>query len=220
MGQLLETSGPVIDLECTGVGTVVVTATITGPGSCVLTETISLPCTALCGNGIVEPGEQCDPPDGITCNSQCQFAPPSVCGNGIIETGETCDSPATQFCRNCQVTSCYQCVVSLLPGRQDICTTLPGVQETQCQTLEACMFSNLNVCDVLTRPPIGCFCSDSACSAGVDGRCGRELEAVAGTTDPAQILAAANSSMVIQLSLSLQSEEACQCPCAMLPPFP
>ena len=27
----------------------------------------------ICGNGIIEQGEQCDPPDGETCNSRCQI---------------------------------------------------------------------------------------------------------------------------------------------------
>ncbi len=27
----------------------------------------------VCGNGVIEEGEQCDPPDGMTCDDQCQF---------------------------------------------------------------------------------------------------------------------------------------------------
>lgn len=31
--------------------------------------------TAECGNGVVEPGESCDPPDGETCDDDCQRIP-------------------------------------------------------------------------------------------------------------------------------------------------
>jgi len=52
--------------------------------------------TAICGNGIVEAGEQCDdgnliPGDG--CNPNCTF-PGTVnenCGNGLLDAGEECD---------------------------------------------------------------------------------------------------------------------------------
>ncbi len=27
----------------------------------------------VCGNGVVESGEQCDPPDGVSCNAYCQY---------------------------------------------------------------------------------------------------------------------------------------------------
>ena len=47
---------------------------------------------AVCGNGVVEAGEQCDdgnivPGDG--CNAACQTEP--RCGNGVVEAGEQCD---------------------------------------------------------------------------------------------------------------------------------
>jgi len=55
-----------------------------------------LDCTiSICGNGFVEPGEQCD--DGNTlscspypgCNADCSLV--QACGNGIKECGEQCD---------------------------------------------------------------------------------------------------------------------------------
>ncbi|MBI5728273.1 MAG: DUF4215 domain-containing protein, partial [Candidatus Magasanikbacteria bacterium] len=51
--------------------------------------------SSLCGNRILDLGEQCD--DGNTrsgdgCSSLChREAPPTVCGNGILEAGELCD---------------------------------------------------------------------------------------------------------------------------------
>ncbi len=49
-----------------------------------------------CGNGMIEPPEQCD--DGNTqngdgCNANCQIEP--ACGNGQVEAGEQCDDGNT-----------------------------------------------------------------------------------------------------------------------------
>ncbi len=56
---------------------------------------------SICGNGIVDPGEECDNPDdtgaysttiaGRQCTPQCTWAP--YCGDGILQTqfGEQCD---------------------------------------------------------------------------------------------------------------------------------
>jgi len=41
---------------------------------------------AVCGNGIVEPGEDCDD-ETDACGDDCLF----VCGNGVVDAGETCD---------------------------------------------------------------------------------------------------------------------------------
>ena len=73
------------------------------------------PPAGVCGNGIIEPGEQCDgavwgPIDAcadfdtftggtLSCDATCRFntssctpPPAGVCGNGIIEPGESCDT--------------------------------------------------------------------------------------------------------------------------------
>jgi hypothetical protein len=51
----------------------------------------------VCGNSVVEKGEQCDPPNGTTCSTACQGIP-IVCGNGIVQPGETCDPPNGTTC--------------------------------------------------------------------------------------------------------------------------
>jgi Protein of unknown function (DUF1566) len=70
---------------------------------------------AYCGDGTIDPGEECEPSDlgGATCTSLgfrpgtlgcapgCTFdtsacppyPPPGTCGNGTIESGESCDAP-------------------------------------------------------------------------------------------------------------------------------
>ncbi|MEK7136896.1 MAG: hypothetical protein AAB853_01295, partial [Patescibacteria group bacterium] len=44
----------------------------------------------VCGNRVVEIGEECDPA-GVGCTSKCQLEQPLRCGNGVIEAGEQCD---------------------------------------------------------------------------------------------------------------------------------
>ena len=65
-----------------------------GPGHC---GNQPPPPPPVCGNGILEPGEQCDDGNlvnGDGCSSTCTIEtppPPPVCGNGIVEAGEQCD---------------------------------------------------------------------------------------------------------------------------------
>lgn len=44
-----------------------------------------------CGNGTVEAecGEECDPPDEVSCDEQCKSS--TMCGDGVIDPGEDCD---------------------------------------------------------------------------------------------------------------------------------
>ena len=66
---------------------------------------------ATCGNGNVESGEACDPPDGIACSATCQIClpdgciAPSSCGDGHIDSGESCDPPNGTTCSS----SCTSC---------------------------------------------------------------------------------------------------------------
>jgi len=49
-------------------------------------------CETSCGDGVVDPGESCDPPgtpagaSGATCRGNC-----TVCGDGHVDSGEQCD---------------------------------------------------------------------------------------------------------------------------------
>src|SRR5262249_25855012 len=54
--------------------------------------TVNCVSPGVCGNGIVEPGESCDPPNGTTCTLQCQHQP--ECGDGLVEGAEQCDPPS------------------------------------------------------------------------------------------------------------------------------
>ena len=88
---------------------------------CTLDFSGCTPPEVMCGNGIIDANETCEPnDDGVpTCESLlgsgyvgdvkctlCQYDTsdcyiPQVCGNGILETGETCDDGNTQSKDGC-----------------------------------------------------------------------------------------------------------------------
>jgi cysteine-rich repeat protein len=47
-----------------------------------------------CGNGVVDPGEQCDDGNNVDddgCSSNCRSELSFLCGNGVVDPGEECD---------------------------------------------------------------------------------------------------------------------------------
>jgi len=49
---------------------------------------------AVCGNGVIEAGEQCDDGNTIACDGCSPTCQIEGCGNGVIECGEECDDGA------------------------------------------------------------------------------------------------------------------------------
>jgi hypothetical protein len=112
-----------------------------------LQKTISL---QMCGNGIVEGGEECDPGVGrnsTCCDSQtCKFSSGSVCDPLSSECcTDTCQfAPSTQVCR---------------PGR-----------DAACDSVEMCSGTNATCPSDHTRPDgFGCgaglYCASGACTS-------------------------------------------------------
>jgi hypothetical protein len=65
----------------------------------------------VCGNGIVEPDEQCDVPFPDVCDANCRLVtcdpPGGNCGNGTLNAGEACEPAGAGSCGwDCQPTSC------------------------------------------------------------------------------------------------------------------
>ena len=63
--------------KCLAAGTQTFTLTVAdshAPTPCQTVATLTIKCdnVATCGNGMVEPGETCDPPNGTTCSATCQ----------------------------------------------------------------------------------------------------------------------------------------------------
>ena len=110
--------------------------------------------TPVCGNSVLETGEQCD--DGNTangdgCSSTCQTEVVSpVCGNSVLETGEQCDDGNTANDDGCSST-CQTEVTTTT------CTEGDNIAATGC----VCNLENVNgVCtgivgrirDILDNP--------------------------------------------------------------------
>ena len=79
--------------------------------------------TSLCGNGKVDPGEQCDDgnnENGDGCSSSCQ----RECGNGHLDPGEQCDDGNRVSGDGCSATCQNECASDAqCPPDQDPCTT-------------------------------------------------------------------------------------------------
>ena len=148
--------------NCTAAGTQTLTLTVNDnhvPTSCpaVITMTVNCVNVAVCGNGVIEPGETCDPPNGTTCSALCQTqTPPPVCGNGIIETGETCEPPNTATCD----ASCHTIVVAPVCGNGKIetgetCDPPNGTTcDANCQTI---VQDNCSICELAGTNAGVCF---------------------------------------------------------------
>ncbi len=76
--------------------------------------------SALCGNGIKEPGEDCDDGNAVACDGCSPTCHAEGCGNGTIECGEECDdgfsngAPGDPCDANCHVVQAANVV--FIPG--------------------------------------------------------------------------------------------------------
>lgn len=79
--------------------------------------------TGSCGDGVIEFPEECDPPNGITCDQNCQAIP--LCGNGRLDPGEICDPAAAVDFPTCESTC--QSVPDSTAAANDMCAAAsPG----------------------------------------------------------------------------------------------
>ena len=124
----------------------------------------------LCGNGLMDRGEQCD--DGranggpeSTCRSDCTLA---ICGDGILDHGEECDGEAASNGYTCDSACRWQLVGLCLPcggdgeclGADDVC--LNGVCTTPCGDDFVCNAGRF--CDgEFCVEEFGCDCLDVEC---------------------------------------------------------
>ncbi len=99
----------IVTAPTSGTWSVLVTRTA-GSGEYQLTTTIFGGDPPVCGNNIIESGEDCDGTDAGSCpTGTCDVGcscPAPVCGNDIIESGEDCDGTDDSTCPG----SCESCV--------------------------------------------------------------------------------------------------------------
>jgi hypothetical protein len=80
----------------------------------------------LCGNLIIDQGEQCDPPQPSICTSACQFVP-ATCGDGAVQHGEECDPPNGTTCgSDCMLVGNCQACEMSSTSCDPSLLTLPG----------------------------------------------------------------------------------------------
>ncbi|KNC54224.1 uncharacterized protein AMSG_10016 [Thecamonas trahens ATCC 50062] len=121
---------------------------------------------SVCGNSIVEAGEQCDPPSQACCTSTCQFRPSSyTCRSavGVCDVAETCTGSSAGCPANAVATAGTTCRAST--GPCDVAETCNGAS-TSCpangfrSTVYVCRAS-AGVCDVAET----CTGSSASCPA-------------------------------------------------------
>jgi cysteine-rich repeat protein len=140
----------------------------------------------LCGNGMSDPGEECEPPNGPICDANCQRIP--VCGDSFIDAPETCDdgnvlagdccsptcqpepqgSPCTDDGNPCTDTACNNaamCVATPKPdgyicNDNDVCTLNDHCQAGQCTGGSGADQDGDGDCD-LKEQQCGCSFSDA-----------------------------------------------------------
>jgi exo-beta-1,3-glucanase (GH17 family) len=154
-------------VECTGVGPceIIVAVSDDGFGSCTgilpngennnaARSTIAVDCTVTqgCGNGIIEPGEECDPPDGVFCDQNCQLIDP--CDPDPCDQSDAC-SPEV-----CAADSNNQAICTPDPGSAAGNACEPPVGGT-CDGQGNCV-----ACQQDSECEDNNACTDNACVAG------------------------------------------------------
>jgi cysteine-rich repeat protein len=128
----------------------------------------------ICGDGIIDPGEQCDDDgESVACDVDCTFP---ACGDGTLNasTGEGCDDGNTTSSDCCDATCSLEpagspCLDSTVCNGDEACdgngTCVPGTP-LDCTDGDPCSH---DTCD----PALGCNSEDApscAAQAGTDGK--------------------------------------------------
>jgi len=105
-----------------------------------------------CGNGVIDPGEQCEADTHCAaneyCDSNCQCQPSGPeCGNNIIEGTEQCDGTADDACPGqCQADcTCPECGNNIIEGTEQCDGTADDACPGQCQADCTCSVPTLSV---------------------------------------------------------------------------
>lgn len=129
-------------------------------------------CTPSCGNGRLEPGEDCDgEPD---CSERCTLPGPLRCRDELARYDGISDDCIACTCARCE---------ARVAGCHDRTDPADGVA---CSAVLSC--AREHECDAAA-----CYCGLDRGCAPVDGPCREELEDAAGSRIPAQVLGCLNN---------------------------
>jgi hypothetical protein len=107
--------------------------------------------TGVCGNGIIEPGELCDPPNGTTCTANCQTL--DHCGDGIVQADEQCDQGLANLpfgtTYGTRAAHCVACMNIPYCG-DGVVNGPPGVEQCDNQP------PNASLCDAMCKTDLVC----------------------------------------------------------------
>lgn len=113
----------------------------------------NVPVTSLCGNGIIDDGEECDSgsPNGTDCcSSTCKLTP-----------GSECDDRNGRCCQNC-----------LLKKKGDVCRPLSTLfEKTPCDVLDLCDGITPACPDIWKPEGVECISGTAASKKGSTGIC-------------------------------------------------
>lgn len=146
---------------------------------------------AFCGDGGLDPGEGCEPPNSPTCDSRCRTRLVGFCGDGRLDPGEECDVPnsptCSSSCRMIDPAVCSSCRLAAIDKgvcEPNDCSWLTGDDRLRCDDLSRCM--RRTGCWVSN--PRDCLCGTAdgtACaSEAANGACRAEIQAATKSTDP------------------------------------
>jgi hypothetical protein len=163
-GRVSSLTGATTTFFCTEVGSLTLVVTVSD-GQC--SDSTTFPVTCLpgpCGNGRIDPGEECDPALNRGCNERCLF----------VQTVGACQSCVN---RNAVEGNCQ-----LNLG----CTFLSGHDRELCLALVRCMRET----ECANVDPRDCFCGSAkgvACESSPNGACMSEMQAAAKSSVPLDI---------------------------------
>jgi len=128
-----------------------------------------MPCvsTVVCGDGLVQTGEQCEVPGRLCVD--CRITYWASCRYSGDTEPAPCGSYAGADRTRCE--TLLECVV-----RNDNVNVCGGAN-----------FGNTCVRPAYSASLTGCFCSDDACTKGADGDCAAAFQVAAGSTDLAEV---------------------------------
>jgi len=140
----------------------------------------------ICGNGILEPGEQCGDGDqvcegGERCEN-CKCIPPSRCGDGVLDEGEECEEDSDceveeQCTKDCICKEPQECVpeggsVAVIPGSPSCCEGLVRISPAR--------ITSNGQCNMLVGSALCSDCGNGTCEEW-ENKCNCEKDCGVGT---------------------------------------